>query len=81
MRERVEERILVDGVIVFEGVDEACSCRYCAGMRAVEESLEVLLRCSPWVCGIDQRRVNRREWHIENLDWYTNGSLFKEKTQ
>jgi hypothetical protein len=45
----VEEGVLVDGVVVLEGVDEACACGYSACVRAVEEGLEVFFCCCPWV--------------------------------
>ena len=75
MAEGVEEGVLVDGVVVFEGVDEACSGCYGTGMGTVEESLEVMFCCCPGVCGVDQWGVDGREWHFGCLYWYANGSL------
>jgi hypothetical protein len=48
----VEEGVLVDGIVVGETLQETGTCGHGAGMRAVEEGLEVLFCCCPWILRI-----------------------------
>lgn len=45
----VEEGVLMDGIVVFETLQEAGTCSDGTGVRAVEEGLEVLFCCCPWI--------------------------------